>query len=54
MDFMYVRMYYANLFATREGGPQRLQFLEKLFDGKTEDGTSYFEFISHINRQLGK
>ena len=38
----------------RERGHKRLLFVDKLLDGKTEDGTSYYEFISHILRQLGK
>ena len=42
------------IFYSRERGPKRLLFLDGLLDGKTEDGTSYYEFISHILRQIGK
>ena len=38
----------------RERGPDRLLFVDRLLDGKTEDGTSYYEFLSHTNRQLVK
>ena len=38
----------------RERGHKRLLFVDRLLDGKTDDGTSYYEFVSHILRQLGK
>jgi len=40
--------------ACREDGPHRLLFIEKLVDDRTEVGTSYYELLSHIARQLNK
>jgi protein transport protein SEC24 len=48
------RQHFVSLLVIRERGPKRLLFVDRLLDGKTEDGTSYYEFLSHINRQLGK
>ena len=38
----------------REDGPQRLLFINYLLEDKTEDGTSYYELLSHVARQLNK
>lgn len=38
----------------REDGPHRLLFIERLIEDRTEFGTSYYEFLTHINRQLSK
>ena len=38
----------------REDGPHRLLFINNLIEDKTEDGTSYYEFVSHIAKQITK
>ena len=38
----------------REDGPHRLVFIERLVDDHTELGTSYYELLTHIARQLNK
>ena len=38
----------------REDGPHRPLFIERLVEDRTEFGTSYYEFLTHINRQLSK
>ena len=41
-------------FCFREDGPHRLLFIDKMIDDRTEYGTSYYEFLTHISRQLSK
>uniref|UniRef100_A0A1X7U3G3 Uncharacterized protein n=1 Tax=Amphimedon queenslandica TaxID=400682 RepID=A0A1X7U3G3_AMPQE len=48
------RQHFMPLLVIREDGPHRLLFINYLIDDKTEDGTSYYEFLSHISRQLTK
>ncbi|CAI8053137.1 Protein transport protein Sec24B [Geodia barretti] len=48
------RQHHVSLIVIRERSQKRLLFVERLLDGKTDNGTSYYEFISHILRQLGK
>ena len=38
----------------REDGSQRRLFVNKLLEDKTEDGTSYYELLSHVARQINK
>lgn len=48
------RQYFMPLLVIREDGPHRLQFIDKLVEDRTEHGTSYYEFLTHVNRQLSK
>lgn len=36
----------------REDGPHRLLFIEKLVEDRTDYGTSYYELLTHIGRQI--
>ena len=36
----------------REDGPYRLPFINYLIEDRTEDGTSYYEYLQHISRQI--
>ena len=48
------RQHFMPLLVIREDGPNRLQFINKLVEDRTDYGTTYFEFISHLQRQLSK
>jgi len=48
------RQHFMPLQVIREDGPHRLLFIENLVEDRTDFGTSYYEFLTHINRQLSK
>ena len=45
---------FALLVCFREDGPHRLLFIDKMIDDRTDYGTSYYEFLTHVSRQLSK
>jgi protein transport protein SEC24 len=48
------RQHFMPLLVIREDGPHRLSFINRLVEDKTEDGTTYYEFISHVAKQFTK
>lgn len=38
----------------REDSSLRKRFINKLVQDKTDDGTSYYELLSHVARQINK